>query len=191
MTNFRVLRPFFSGRFGNTEVVDWPEDTSITSEMPLTRNLKAAREAAAKGDIEASRAAHMGQVTVAVDGTTTSAATEQHKKGGERMKTIIFGGLDGIVTCFAIVAGASGGGLSVQTVLIMGFSSLVADAMSMGVGDALSSKAESEVAAREQAREAWEFDNFPEGEIKEMVELYMEKGLSQEDAQLIITTMAK
>ena len=83
------------------------------------------------------------------------------------MKTIIFGGLDGIITTFAVVAGAGGGGLSVNTVLIMGFSSLVADALSMGVGDALSSKAESEVTIRERKREKWEYEKYPEGEIKE------------------------
>jgi len=118
-------------------------------------------------------------------------APETHKKGGDHMKTIIFGGLDGIITTFAVVAGAGGGGLSVSTVLIMGFSSLVADALSMGVGDALSSKAESEVIVRERKREKWEFDNFPEGEVKEMVEIYEGRGMSNADATSVIETMAK
>lgn len=147
------------------------------------RSLDAARSAAARNDISASRAAH---ITV-VD----NAATEEHKKGGERMKTVIFGGLDGIITTFAVVAGAGGGGLSVSTVLIMGFSSLVADALSMGVGDTLSSKAEMEVAARERKREMWELENYPEGEVKEMVEVYMARGLSRDDAESVIGTMAK
>ena len=34
-------------------------------------------------------------------------------------------------------------------------------------------------------------ENNPEGEISEMVDLYMEKGVSKEDATTIITTMAK
>ena len=37
----------------------------------------------------------------------------------------------------------------------------------MGVGDALSSQAEVEVAKRERERERWELENFKEGEIKE------------------------
>jgi len=82
--------------------------------------------------------------TLDVETAITLDAKEAHKKGGERMKTCPFGGLDGIITTFAVVAGAGGGGLSVEVVLIMGFSSLVADALSMGVGDALSSKAEGE-----------------------------------------------
>jgi len=150
--------------------------------MPM-RDLQLARKAASQSDVELSISAHS---TV-----SSTQATESHKKGGERMKTMLFGGLDGIITTFAVVAGASGGSLSVPVVLIMGFSSLVADALSMGVGDALSSKAEGEVAASERRREVWEFENYPEGEIKEMIDLYIERGIPAEDASAIVRTMAK
>jgi len=46
---------------------------------------------------------------------------------------IVYGGLDCIITTFSIVAGANGGGLSVLTIIIIGFSNVFADAMSMGV----------------------------------------------------------
>mgnify|MGYP006199197463 CR=1 FL=1 len=39
---------------------------------------------------------------------------------------MIFGGLDGILTSFAIVAGAAGGNLSTNVVLILGFSNIFA-----------------------------------------------------------------
>ena len=158
-----------------------------------SRDLGAAKAAAKAGDISASRAAHMVEIESIQlgGGGEKKVAKEEHKKGGERMKTCLFGGLDGIITTFAVVAGAGGGGLSVSVVMIMGFSSLVADALSMGVGDALSSKAEGEVAERERAREKWEFENFPEGEIKEMVEIYEGRGVSRPDAELIMNTLAK
>ena len=158
-----------------------------------SRDLGAAKAAGKAGDISASRAAHMVEIESIQlgGGGEKKEAKEEHKKGGERMKTCLFGGLDGIITTFAVVAGAGGGGLSVSVVLIMGFSSLVADALSMGVGDALSSKAEGEVAERERAREKWEFENFPEGEIKEMVEIYEGRGVSRPDAELIMNTLAK
>jgi vacuolar iron transporter family protein len=116
---------------------------------------------------------------------------EHHNTEGGLLKPMIFGGLDGILTSFAIVAGAAGGNLSAGVVLILGFSNIFADALAMGVGEFLSSKAENEWILSERRREEWELENYPEGEIKEMVELYMMKGMNREDAESVITTMAK
>jgi len=104
---------------------------------------------------------------------------------------VIFGGLDGILTSFAIVAGAAGGNLSPQVVLILGFSNIFADALSMGCGEFLSSKATNEWILSERKREEWEMENYPEGEIKEMIEIYESKGMSHADAVQVIETMAK
>ena len=116
---------------------------------------------------------------------------EHHQESGGLLKPMIFGGLDGILTSFAIVAGAAGGNLSTNVVLILGFSNIFADALAMGVGEFLSSKAENEWILSERKREEWEFENFPDGEIKEMVEIYEERGMSHDDAALVIHTMAK
>lgn len=120
-----------------------------------------------------------------------TSSDEYHKTEGGLLKPMIFGGLDGILTSFAIVAGAAGGNLSSGVVLILGFSNIFADALSMGVGEFLSSKAENEWILSERRREEWELENYPEGEIREMVDLYMEKGMSRQDAESVITTMAK
>jgi VIT1/CCC1 family predicted Fe2+/Mn2+ transporter len=82
---------------------------------------------------------------------------------------MVFGGLDGILTSFAIVAGAAGGGLDWPVVLVLGFSNIFADALSMGVGEYLSSKAHNEYVLAEKRREEWELKNHREGEIREMV----------------------
>ena len=119
-------------------------------------------------------------------------AQEQHK--GELatfMKSIIFGGLDGVLTVFAMVASISGSDLPVASVLVLGFAKLIAGGLSMGIGDFLSEKAEIDFVRSELERERWELTNFPKGEIEEMIEIYTEKGISQSDARLILTTMAK
>ena len=61
----------------------------------------------------------------------------------------------------------------------------------MGVGEFLSSKATNEWILSERRREEWEMENYPEGEIKEMIDIFHEKGLSEADAKLVIETMAK
>lgn len=62
------------------------------------------------------------------------------------IKDIIFGANDGIVTTFAIVAGAVGASLSTKVILVLGFASLLADGFSMGTGNYLGSRSEKEVA---------------------------------------------
>ena len=54
-------------------------------------------------------------------------------------KSLVYGGLDGIITTFAVVAGTVGGNLSLATVIILGFSNLLADGFSMAAGDYVSS----------------------------------------------------
>jgi VIT1/CCC1 family predicted Fe2+/Mn2+ transporter len=107
---------------------------------------------------------------------------------------MVFGGLDGLVTTFAVIsslAGANIGGNSSGTVIALGLANLVADGISMGLGDFISEKAELEYVVAERQREAWEMDNYPEGEIKEMVEIYTARGMPEEDANLLMSTMAK
>jgi VIT1/CCC1 family predicted Fe2+/Mn2+ transporter len=114
-----------------------------------------------------------------------------HQTDGGFIKPVIFGGLDGILTSFAIVAAAAGGNMPVPVVIVLGFSNILADALAMGVGEFLSSKAENEWILRERAREKWEMENYPEGEIREMIDIYEGRGMTREDATTVIETMAK
>lgn len=54
----------------------------------------------------------------------------------------IYGGIDGIVTTFAIVAGVVGAGLNPGIILILGFSNVLADGFSMASSNFLASRAE-------------------------------------------------
>mmetsp|Transcript_4265 Transcript_4265/g.19349 ORF Transcript_4265/g.19349 Transcript_4265/m.19349 type:complete len:282 (+) Transcript_4265:61-906(+) len=147
-----------------------------------TRDLDAARAAYDTGDIDASRAAHEAKIH-----------SDEHHAGdaGKYVKSLVFGGLDGIITTFAVVAASVGGNLSSDVILLMGFANLIADGLSMGFGDYLSSQAEVDYTKAEHTREKWELDNYPEGEKREMVELYMKRGMTEEDAVSVIDVMAK
>ena len=95
-----------------------------------------------------------------------------HQTEGGFLKPLIFGGLDGILTSFAIVAGAAGGKMPASVVLVLGFSNIFADALAMGVGEFLSSKAENEWILSERKRENWEMENYPEVSCCDGVEIY-------------------
>lgn len=114
---------------------------SNLAEPLVTRDLGAARIAYDKGGEEAaalSRDAH----TIAVNGM----AVEQHEQSGSQLKGIVFGGLDGILTTFALLAAVAGSKqTSTSLMLVIGVSTVVADALSMGAGEYLSAKAEHEL----------------------------------------------
>lgn len=61
----------------------------------------------------------------------------------------------------------------------------------MSLGDYLSSKSEAEYNQLERQREHWEMEHYPEGEIREMIDLYVDKGMDEEDATKVANTMAK
>jgi DNA damage-binding protein 1 len=154
-----------------------------------TRDLEGAKQAYALADMESSKAAH---------DSVSVKSNEKHLEisfcglfDGDHLKSIVYGGLDGIITTFAVVAGASGGGLGTNVILILGFSNIFADALSMGMGDALSTKAENEHILNERRREAWELENYKDGEVKEMVDIYEEKGMKRMHAEVMLRIMAK
>ena len=68
----------------------------------------------------------------------------------------------------------------------------------------MSTDAEVDMAIRERKREEWEVDNYIEGEskiqsfiyililsVQEMVEFYMAKGVSEENARQVVQILAK
>lgn len=54
------------------------------------------------------------------------------------LRDMVYGATDGIVTTFAVVAGVAGGALSPRIALIIGAANLLADGLSMAVGNYLS-----------------------------------------------------
>ncbi|KAJ1452862.1 Ccc1 family, partial [Pelagophyceae sp. CCMP2097] len=66
--------------------------------------------------------------------------------GSEYVKSLVFGGLDGIITTFAVVCAACGAELGARVIVLMGVANLFADGISMGVGDYLSERAEEDCA---------------------------------------------
>jgi len=70
------------------------------------------------------------------------------------IRDLVYGANDGLITTFAVVAGVVGGGLSARALLIVGAANLVADGLSMGVGNYLSIRShESALAAQDRPEE--------------------------------------
>ena len=88
----------------------------------------------------------------------------------------VYGGIDGAVTTFAIVAGAVGADLSWRVVLIMGAANLLADGFSMAAANFTGTRAEIEDYERLRHMEERHLREHPHGERKELIEIYRMKG---------------
>lgn len=98
----------------------------------------------------------------------------------------VYGGIDGSVTTFAVVAGSAGANLDSSVVIILGFANLIADGFAMSVGSYLSNKSEQDNYDKHKRLEYWEVDNLPEKEKEEIREIYQAKGFEGELLEQIV-----
>lgn len=104
-------------------------------------------------------------------------------KLGPYIQDVVYGGNDGIVTTFAVVAGTVGADMPHYVVIIMGLANLLADGISMATGAYLSLKSERDQYRRIRKEELQEIAQMPEIE-REEVRIFMEKkGFSGEDLE--------
>lgn len=100
----------------------------------------------------------------------------ENKNLNKYLPEFVYGGIDGSITTFAVVAGAAGAGLSGNIVIILGFANLFADGFSMRVGAFLSAKSSKELYHKHERNEYWEIENIPHTEVEEIREIYRNKG---------------
>ncbi|MCA9362291.1 VIT1/CCC1 transporter family protein [Candidatus Kaiserbacteria bacterium] len=111
-------------------------------------------------------------------------------------KEVIYGGIDGIVTTFAVVAGFAGAALSSDDttqftfliVLLFGLANLFADAASMGLGNFLSVRSDKDLYLVHRENERVGLTANPANERVETIRILEEKGFSSEDAAKLADT---
>lgn len=118
-----------------------------------------------------------------------------HKKSGFLRKyekylgEFVYGGIDGCVTTFAVVAGSVGAGLDSAIIIILGFANLLADGFAMSVGAYLSNKTKKDNYNKHKQIEYWEVDNLPELEKEEIRVIYKEQGFEGELLEEVVNVI--
>ena len=102
------------------------------------------------------------------------------------LRDFVYGGIDGSVTTFAVVAGTMGASLSTRVVLILGAANLIADGFSMAAANFLGTRAERDDYRRLERVEERHIEIAPEGEREEVRQIYAGKGFSGAELERVI-----
>ena len=113
------------------------------------------------------------------------------------LREIVYGGNDGIVTTFAVVAGFAGAGsgetaqVGALAVLVFGLANLFADATAMGLGAFLSARSQRDVFATLRARERRRLAAEGADAEGELYDLIAARGVGAEDARALARLYAR
>jgi VIT1/CCC1 family predicted Fe2+/Mn2+ transporter len=113
------------------------------------------------------------------------------------LKQIVYGGNDGIVTTFAIVAGFAGASaegvaqIGALAVLVFGLANLFADAVSMGLGEFLSARSQNDLYNSRHQAELREIGQRPSTGAKRIVGFLQARGLNDDDAKTMATILSR
>jgi VIT1/CCC1 family predicted Fe2+/Mn2+ transporter len=98
----------------------------------------------------------------------------------------IYGGIDGVVTTFAVVAGVVGADLPSRVVLVLGLANLVADGFAMAAGNYSGTQAERDDYDRLLAVERKHIAMVPDGEREEIRQIFGGKGFLGDELERIV-----
>lgn len=102
----------------------------------------------------------------------------------------VYGGIDGAVTTFAVVAGVAGAQLSTAVVLILGFANLFADGFSMAVGKYSSDRAERQRIQSVRKKLDHELHTDPEKARDDLEEVLRSRGFRGRDLAKAVDMMS-
>ena len=102
-----------------------------------------------------------------------------------RLRDAVFGTQDGLISTLGALTGIAAGTQSADAVVVAGFVIVVVESLSMAAGSYLSSKSQREYLERLLHEEEEEIARDPEGERKEIWEMYRARGYADAEIEVI------
>jgi len=110
---------------------------------------------------------------------------EHRDVSGGWLRPTVFGVVDGLVSNFALIAGVAAASSSARPVLLAGVAGLIGGAFSMGTGEYISVRSQNESMQAEVEIERLELEHNLDAEIAELAQMYVNRGVDPELAQLV------
>ncbi|HEY9215687.1 MAG TPA: VIT family protein [Ancylobacter sp.] len=107
------------------------------------------------------------------------------------LRAAVLGANDGILSTASLIVGIAAANTDRSGVLLAGIAGLVAGAMSMAAGEYVSVSSQSDTERGDLARETTELRNDPAGELEELAQIYVERGLEPELAREVARQLSR
>ncbi|MBO0343266.1 MAG: VIT family protein [Bacteroidota bacterium] len=101
------------------------------------------------------------------------------------LRAAVLGANDGILSTTSIAIGVAAASDSKEPVILATLAGLVAGALSMAAGEYVSVSSQTDVEKADIEREKKELEETPEMELEMLTQIYQERGLKRETAQIV------
>jgi len=107
------------------------------------------------------------------------------------LRAAVLGANDGILSIASLTIGVASAGSSKESIVVAMVAGLVAGAISMAAGEYVSVSSQTDIEKADIAREKQELKDMPEIEMQRLAEIYVQRGLSKNTAQLVAEELTK
>lgn len=105
------------------------------------------------------------------------------------LRAAVLGANDGLISTSSLLVGVASANALPATVMLTGLAALVAGALSMAAGEYVSVSSQADTEAADIAKEKQELVDMPDAELKELIFIYQQRGLSKELATQVAEAM--
>lgn len=107
------------------------------------------------------------------------------------LRAAVLGANDGLLSVASLLVGVSAASFERSQLLLTGVAGIVAGAMSMAAGEYVSVSSQADSEAADLAREKRELDVHPEHERRELIGIYIRRGLSRDLAAQVADALSE
>lgn len=107
------------------------------------------------------------------------------------LRASVLGANDGLISTASLLMGLASAGVQSATLILIGFSALVAGAISMAAGEYVSVSSQSDTEQADLDKEIQLLQMHPEKELKELTKIYEKRGLNKQLAHQVAVALTE